>query len=81
MLDDYRFISHEVACRGIPANWNLKQKKKFRYKASALHRNFSLSVTHHMLQTHLQDGLHMVIGQRVPEVLAVPAEFDQVHLL
>ena len=34
-----------------------------------------------MLQAHLQNGPHMVIRQRVPDVLTLPPEFDQVHLL
>ena len=38
-------------------------------------------VTHDMLQAHFQDGAHMIIGQRIPQILAVPADFDQVHLL
>ena len=34
-----------------------------------------------VFQTHLQNGLHMVVGQRVEDVLPLPAELDQVHLL
>ena len=35
----------------------------------------------HMLQAHFQNGLHMVIRQGIEDVLALPAEFDQMHLL
>ena len=34
-----------------------------------------------MFQSHFKDGLHMVIGQGIEDVFALPAVFDQVHLL
>ena len=34
-----------------------------------------------MFQAHLQDGLHMIVCQGVEHILAIPTEFDQVHLL
>ena len=34
-----------------------------------------------MLQAHFQNGLYMVIRQGIEDILALPAEFDQLHLL
>ena len=42
---------------------------------------FFLFIAQHVLQTHLQDGPHMVICQRVVDILSLPAELGQVHLL
>ena len=38
-------------------------------------------LAHGMLQTHFQNGADMVIRQRIPDIFALPAEADQVHLL
>ena len=34
-----------------------------------------------MLQSHFQNGQHMVIIQGVKDIFTLPAEFDQMHLL
>ena len=40
-----------------------------------------LVLFHNMLQPHLQNGANMVVRQRIKDVFALPAEFDQMHLL
>ena len=35
----------------------------------------------YVFQTHFQNGLHMIVCQRVKDVLSLPAEFDELHLL
>ena len=42
---------------------------------------FFLFIAQHVFQTHLQDGLYVVICQRVVDILSLPAELGQVHLL
>ena len=44
-------------------------------------KNFSEPLFQYMLQTHFQDGLHMIVRQGIEDILAFPAEFDQLHLL
>lgn len=36
---------------------------------------------HNVLQSHLQNGTNMVVRQRIEDIFALPAEFDQMHLL
>ena len=44
-------------------------------------RDFFVSVTVGVFHSHLQNGLHMLISQGVPNVLTLPSELDQMHLL
>ena len=57
---------------------NITRYKKPRQHMKVLPQSSSLQ---NVFQTHLQNGLHMVVSQRVEDVLPLPAEFDQVHLL
>ena len=34
-----------------------------------------------MLQTHLQNGFHMIVRQGIQDIFPLPAEFDELHLL
>lgn len=58
--------------------WNITRYKKPRQHMKVLPQSSSLQ---NVFQTHLQNGLHMVVSQRVEDVLPLPAKFDQVHLL
>ena len=40
-----------------------------------------LLLFHNMLQTHLQNGANMVVRQGIKDVFALPAEFNEMHLL
>ena len=39
------------------------------------------SLLQNVLQTHLQDGFHVVVRQGIEDVFSIAAELDELHLL